>query len=364
MSEMMKNALNMLAEGLGLSADDAALAMDDIMAGKATPAQIGAFLMALRLKGESWEEIAGCAMSLKAHSLRVTPARRGLIDTCGTGGDSLGTFNVSTTSAFVVAGCGVPVAKHGNRSISSRSGSADVLAALGVAVELTPADVADSIDKVGIGFLYAPNYHPAMRHAMGPRRELGIRTIFNLLGPLANPAMADTQVVGVFSTALTNTMAQALRATGCRRAMVVSGFDGMDEITLTAKSAVSELRDGMIIDYEIDPRELGLSLCSLAELSGGEAGENAATTRAILSGVETGPKRALVLVNAAAALYVSGRVRSLSDGILMAAQSIDAGEAYKKLDALIAFSHECAVRTTRAEVESVVNDDSMGAEAV
>jgi len=254
----MKEVLAKLLDGQHLTIAEAEAAMDTIMTGEATPAMIGAFLAALRVRGETIDEIAGCARSMRRHALRVEAHHRGmLMDTCGTGGDRTGTFNISTTAAFVVAGAGVPVAKHGNRSVSSQCGSADVLEALGVVIQLKPDQVARCIDEVGIGFLFAPNFHPAMRHAIGPRRELGVRTVFNILGPLTNPAFATHQVLGVYSPALTEVMAHVLREMGSRAAFVVHGADGLDEFSTTGVNRVSHLREGRVATFDLDPAEHG-----------------------------------------------------------------------------------------------------------
>jgi len=264
-----------------------------------------------------------------------------LVDTCGTGGDGAGTFNISTTAAFVVAGAGQAVAKHGNRSVSRGCGSADVLKALGVNIELSPEAVAACVDRVGFGFLYAPLLHPAMKHAIGPRREMGVRTVFNILGPLTNPAGAQAQLLGVYDPKLTEVMAQVLGSLGCRAAFVVHSEDGLDELTTTAPNRVSELKDGRVNTFTLDARELGLPRAARSDLQGGSAEENAAITRAILDG-EKGPRRDVVLLNAAAALVVGGAASDLDEGLAMAAESIDSGAARAKLDALVSFTNSVA----------------------
>ncbi|MCS7222186.1 MAG: anthranilate phosphoribosyltransferase [Anaerolineae bacterium] len=333
----MKEAIAKLLEGKDLSLAEAEAAMDMIMAGEATPAQIGAFLVALRMKGETIEEIAGCARSMRRNAVRVHARHDGiLVDTCGTGGDRSGTFNISTTAAFVVAGAGVPVAKHGNRSVSSHCGSADVMEALGVNLQLSPEQVARCIEEVGIGFLFAPNFHPAMKHAIGPRRELGVRTVFNILGPLTNPAFATHQVLGVYDPTLTEVMAYVLAEMGSKAAFVVHGAAGLDELSTTGVNRVSRLWNGRVETFELDPTELGLPRARLEDLAGGDAQENATICRRILSGEERGPRRDVVLLNAAAALAAeSGDWRA---GLEQAAAAIDSGAALAKLDAFVAFT--------------------------
>jgi anthranilate phosphoribosyltransferase len=280
---------------------------------------------------------------MRRSAVAVRPRRlEPLVDTCGTGGDGAGTFNISTTAAFVVAGAGQPVAKHGNRSISSQCGSADVLEALGVNLELTPDQVAGCVDEVDIGFLFAPKLHPAMKHAIGPRRELGVRTIFNLLGPLTNPAGASAQVLGVYDAQLTEPLAYVLAALGSRSAFVVHGADGLDELTTTGPNRVSLLRDGQVETRTFDPAALGFRRASPAELRGGDAQENASITRGILSGTLNGARRDVVLLNAAAALVAAGRTRSLSEGVRLAEESLDSGAAGRVLDRLIEFSQSAA----------------------
>ncbi len=337
----IRQALPLLMESQNLDEIQAESVMEQIMSGEATPAQIGGFLVAMRLKGETVEEVTGFARAMRRNAIPVQPHRAMLVDTCGTGGDGVGTFNISTTAAFVVAGAGVAVAKHGNRSVSSRCGSADVLQALGVNLELGPEAVAACIDAVGIGFLFAPRLHPAMKHAIGPRREMGVRTVFNLLGPLTNPAGAQSQVIGVYAPELTEMVARVLGALGSRGAFVVYGADGLDEFSTTGPNKVSRLVDGRVENMVVDAISLGLPRASLADLMGGDAVENAAITRSILAG-EPGPRRDVVLLNAAASLMAAGAVNSLSEGVLKAAMSIDSGAALARLEQLVAYTQTVA----------------------
>lgn len=330
-----------LVEGLDLAEKEAEEAMATIMEGQATPAQIGAFLAALRLKGETVAEVTGFARAMRARATRLETRHSVFIDTCGTGGDGAGTFNISTAAALVVAACGLPVAKHGNRSVSSHCGSADVLEALGVAVDLTPERAARCLDEVGLAFLFAPTYHRAMRHAAGPRREIGIRTVFNLLGPLCNPAAAPVQVVGVYDGQLVETVARVLGRLGSRRAFVVHGSDGLDEVTVTGPTLVAELADGAVRTYTFDPKEVGIPYARLADLRGGDAATNAAIIRAVLEG-EAGPRRDIVLLNAAFALVAGGLAADVAEGLALAAAAIDTGKARAKLAELVAFSNRWA----------------------
>jgi anthranilate synthase/phosphoribosyltransferase len=337
----IKEAIGKVMLGEDLLGEEAEAVMGQIMGGEATPAQIGAFLTALRLKGETVEEITGCARAMRRSAIPVRPQRQDLVDTCGTGGDRTGTFNISTTAAFVVAGAGLGVAKHGNRSVSSHCGSADLLEALGVNLELTPEQVAGCIDQVGIGFLFAPRLHPAMKHAIGPRREMGVRTIFNILGPLTNPAGATRQIMGVYDPSLTSPLAQVLGKLGVQAAFVVHGADGLDELSTTGINRVSHLRDGWVKDFSLDPAELGLPGARLEDLRGGTAEENAQITQAILAG-EQGPRRGVVLLNAAAALVAGGVAGDFEEGLQRAAEAIDSGSAREKLEGLVAFTQACA----------------------
>ncbi len=329
----LRAAIAEVINGRDLTLAQAEAAMDVIMRGEATPAQIGSYLTALRMKGETVDEIAGSARSMRNHVVPVRPAVRDgamLVDTCGTGGDGKQTFNISTTTAFVVAGAGIPVAKHGNRAASSRSGSADVLMALGGNLDLEAEEVAACIDEVGIGFLYAVNHHPAMRHAIGPRREIGQRTIFNLLGPLTNPAGATHQVLGVYDPALTETLARVLGALESRAATVVHGAGGLDELSLSGPNQVSTLRQGRVESMELDPAGLGLSAAPVEALVGGSPEENARITRAVLSGEERGPRRDVVLLNAAAVFSVESG--DWAAGLATAETTIDSGAALDVLE--------------------------------
>jgi anthranilate phosphoribosyltransferase len=317
-----------------LTPDEAGQVMGAIMEGSTTQSQTGAFLIALRMKGETPEEIAAFARVMRQHAVTVAPAtQRTLVDTCGTGGDGTHTFNISTASALVAAGAGIPVVKHGNRSVSSSCGSADVLSALGVNIAVDPVRQAKIVEQVGIAFLFAPAHHPAMRHVMPVRQELGCRTIFNILGPLANPAGAQAQVLGVYNPDLTRPMAEVLRILGVSRAMVVHG-SGLDEITTTGDTCVCELNGGSVSTYMLNPAMFGIPLASLPDLRGGDAQENARIIREILAG-EKGAGRDIVLMNAGAAICIGGQARDLHEGIVHAGTSIDSGNAGARLDALV-----------------------------
>ena len=333
----LRGAIAKVASGKSLSQDEAVEAFELVMSGAATPAQIGGLLMAMRVRGETVDEIAGATRAMRAKVLPVR-APEGAIDTCGTGGDGKGTFNISTCTAFVVAGAGVPVAKHGNRAISSRSGSADVLRELGVNIEASPEMISRCIAKCRLGFMFAPAHHAAMRHVAAIRTELSTRTIFNLLGPLANPAGAKFQIVGVFGKEWVEPIAQVLALLGTERAWVVHGSDGLDELTTTGVSDVAVVDDGRVATFRISPRNAGLPEAKPEDLTGGNAMENAAQICAVLGGLE-GPFRDIVLLNAAAALLVAGKAQSLRDGVALAAESIDSGEALAVLDALGPLSH-------------------------
>jgi len=333
----IKEAIAHLLEDGDLSEAEAEAVMEQIMTGQATPAQIGGFLIALRMKGETVKEVTGFARAMRRSAIPVHPRQALLVDTCGTGGDGAYTFNISTTAAFVVAGAGLAVAKHGNRSVSSHCGSADVLGALGVNIELSPDEIAACIDEVGIGFLYAPLLHPAMKHAIGPRREMGVRTVFNILGPLTNPAGAQVQVLGVYEAELTEVMARVLGSLGSQAAFVVHGADGLDELSTTGPNRVTRLEDGEVHTFIVHPLELGLPRATVSDLRGGDVEENMAITLAILDG-EPGPRRDVVLLNAAAALVAGGLAADLAEGLVLAAQSIDSSVARTKLEALIAFT--------------------------
>ena len=333
----LRGAIAKVASGKSLSQDEAVEAFELVMSGAATPAQIGGLLMAMRVRGETVDEIAGATRAMRAKVLPVR-APEGAIDTCGTGGDGKGTFNVSTCTAFVVAGAGVPVAKHGNRAISSRSGSADVLRELGVNIEASPEMISRCIAECRLGFMFAPAHHAAMRHVAAIRTELSTRTIFNLLGPLANPAGAKFQIVGVFGKEWVEPIAQVLALLGTERAWVVHGSDGLDELTTTGVSDVAVVDDGRVATFRISPRNAGLPEAKPEDLTGGNAMENAAQICAVLGGLK-GPFRDIVLLNAAAALLVAGKAQSLRDGVALAGESIDSGEALAVLDALGPLSH-------------------------
>jgi len=327
---MIGDAIRKLTEGQDLCAEEAHAAMTEIMSGQAGPASIAGFLIALRMKGETVEEVTEFARVMREHVVRVAPARRPLVDTCGTGGDALQTFNISTAAAFVAAGAGVAVAKHGNRSVSSKCGSADVLEALGIKVEQPPAEVARCIDDIGIGFMFAPAFHPAMKHAGPVRRELALRTVFNALGPLTNPAGAEAQVIGVYTPALTELHAGALCKLGCRRAFVVHGREGLDELSTLGATKVTEVRDGGPRTYELTPEEVGLRRADPTEVRGGTPDENAALLRDILEGEEGAP-RDIVLLNASAAIVAGGLADTLVEGLAVARESVDSGRALDKL---------------------------------
>ncbi len=343
---MIREAIAKLMEGHDLDQAQAETVMQEIMDGAATPAQIAAFLTALRLKGETMEEIAGCARVMREKAIRVMPQRTDLVDTAGTGGDKGGTFNISTTAAFVIAGAGLGVAKHGNRAISGQSGSADVLEALGVNFDLKPDQAARCIDEVGIGFLFAPKLHPAMKNVAPVRKELGVRTVFNILGPLTNPAYAPAQIIGVFDGAYTSTMARVLKTLGSRSAFVFHSEDGLDELTTTAVNHITFFTNGIVHTEALDSRELGLKPATREELRGGTPQDNAHIARQILRGEDRGAKREVVMLNAAAALVAGGKADDLQEGLSLAADSIDSGKAMQALDGLVALSQSFAQQTT------------------
>lgn len=336
---MFRDNLRKIIQRQDLSDDQMAAMIDEIFSGTLSDALITAFMAALSTKGETFVELAGAARAMRRRASRIQAAAPAVVDTCGTGGDGTGTFNISTTTAFVVAGCGVTVAKHGNRSVSSRCGSADLIEALGVNLNTPPDLVEEAVGQIGIGFLFAPLYHSAMRHAAGARRELGIRSIFNMLGPLTNPAGADCQLLGVFAPQLTEMFAEALRRLGSRRALVVHGHDGLDEISACAPTRITELKDGLLRTYDIAPERYLGRRASPDEVAGGDAAFNAALTRRILNGAPGGA-REVVLLNAAAALMAAGRAEGFEDGLRLAAESIDTGAARAKLDALVRFTNE------------------------
>lgn len=330
----IREAIEKLVNRSNMTEAETVDVMNQIMTGEATPLQVASFLTALRMKGETVEEITGAARVMREKAHRVNVGGKTVLDTCGTGGDQKGTFNISTTAAFVVAGAGVSVAKHGNRSVSSQSGSADVLGALGVKIDAPKERVEECIAKIGIGFLFAPLLHEAMKYAVQPRRDIGIRTVFNLLGPLTNPAMATHQLIGLYSGELVGAIAHVLKNLGSVSALVVHGEEGLDEISLCGPTKIAELRGGQVKEYTLTPEDVGLKRCQLAELNGGNAEHSAAIVRAVLQG-EKGAARDIALLNSGAAIYVGGAAASIKDGIAVAAASIDSGKARQKLEALV-----------------------------
>ena len=344
---MIKEAIGKIVQKENLTEKEASDVMTEIMTGQATESQIASFITALRMKGETIEEITGCAKVMREHATKIKVLKHAvdidrdeinidwetIVDTCGTGGDKTKTFNVSTATAFVVAGAGVVVAKHGNRAVSSKCGSADVLEELGINLELPSVKVEECINKIGIGFLYAPLLHSAMKFAIGPRRQIGIRTIFNILGPLTNPAGANAQVLGVYSPDLTETVAFVLKNLGSKSAFVVHGIDAIDEISITGKTQISELKNGVIKTYTVKPEDFGLKKAKVDDIAGGDAKENAKIILDILSG-KKGPKRDIVLLNAATVLTAAEKSKNFKEGIELAERSIDLGKALKKLEEL------------------------------
>lgn len=326
---MIQEAIKIAIDKNDLPYETARQSMLEIMQGTATPAQIAAFLTALRMKGESIEEITACAAAMRECGTKL-PHNLTVLDIVGTGGDEAFTFNISTVSAFVIAAAGVPVAKHGNRSVSSKCGAADVLETLGVKLNLTAEQNAKVLADTGICFMFAPVYHASMKHAAPVRREMGTRTIFNILGPLANPASATLQLLGVYNEALMEPLAKTLMNLGVKRALVVHGDDGLDEITLTATTQVYEIGDGRLTHYTLNPRDCGLALCAMDDIKGGDAAVNADIARSVLGG-RTGPKRDIVLLNAGACLYIAGKADTIAEGVALAAQTIDSGTALAKL---------------------------------
>lgn len=335
---MIKDAIARLIERQSLTEAEAESVMLEIMDGQAVPSQIASYLTALRMKGETVEEITGSARAMRTKATRIRPNDPVVVDTCGTGGDGAGTFNVSTTVALVLAGAGITVAKHGNRAISSRAGSADILKALGVRIDLAPERVEECVNDIGIGFLFAPMFHTAMKYAAPVRQEIGLRTMFNVLGPLTNPAGASIQILGVYDGALTNTLAQVLMNLGTRHCYVVHGLDGLDEITLTNRTRVSEGKAGRITSYFIEPRDFGFERARLKDLSGGDAGENARITRDILEGRD-GPRQQLILLNAAPGFVACGKATTLQEGVERARAVIRSGAAMEKLESLIKWTN-------------------------
>jgi anthranilate phosphoribosyltransferase len=336
---MIKEAISSLIESKDLTREEMVGVMNEIMTGNATPAQIGGFLTALRLKGETVEEITGAALVMRQKATRIEVNKDIIVDTCGTGGDRPNTFNISTIAAFVVAGCGLPVAKHGNRAVSSQCGSADLLEGLGVNLDVAKETVQKCIEAIGIGFLFAPLLHGAMKYAIGPRKEMGIRTIFNILGPLTNPAGAQAQVLGVYSDELTRTIAGVLANLGSKHALVVHGQDGLDEITTTSLTRISELKRGKITTYSIKPEDFGILRAKLADIAGGDVAQNVKIAQDVLGG-KKGPRRDIVLLNASAAIVAGGKATNLPEGIKLAEDSIDSGEAKKKLELLKKYSRQ------------------------
>lgn len=338
-STVIRQAIAKVVAAESLTRDEARAVMDNVMEGLATPAQIGSLVTALRMKGETVEEITGFAESMRSKSHRVETERVGLLDTCGTGGDGADTFNISTASAIVAAAGGIRTAKHGNRAMSSRSGSADVLEALGVNITLNSVQAAQCLFHVGICFMFAQVYHQSMKYAAGPRKEIGVRTIFNLLGPLTNPAGADRQLLGVYDRSRTETIARVLRELKLKRGLVVGSEDGLDEISISAPTQITELRGGEIRTYTVTPEELGLERCEAREVVGGDAARNAAIIRRVLEG-DKGACRSIVLANAGACFYVADRCGTLQEGVKLAAEAIDSGKALAKLNELIRFTGE------------------------
>jgi len=341
----IKDAISKVVMNKDLTENEMIDVMNEIMGGEATPAQIGSFITALRMKSETVEEITGAVRVMREKATPIlsgvdTAAGGILVDTCGTGGDGSGTFNVSTTTAFVVAGAGVPVAKHGNRSVSSNCGSADVLEAAGVNLGVSPEQVGECIQQIGIGFLFAPALHGAMKHAIGPRKELGIRTIFNILGPLTNPAGANVQVLGVFNGDLTEPLARVLAKLGSKRALVVHGEGNLDELTVTGETKISELNDGKVTNYSINPENFGFKKATIEDLKGGKDAQESADQMITILGGEKGPKRDMVLLNSGAALMAAGLCADLKSGIVKAADTIDSGAALEKLEQLISFTNK------------------------
>ncbi len=334
---MIQEGISRVVEGESLSLEEAAQVMDEIMGGEATPSQFGAFVTALRLKGETPDEIAGMARVMREKALRVS-VEGSLVDTCGTGGDGSGAFNVSTTAAFVAAGAGARVAKHGNRAMSGACGSADVLEAVGVKIDLSPEGVARCLDEVGFGFMFAQRYHPSMRFAAGPRREIGIRTVFNILGPLTNPAGATRHLLGVADPSVAENMARVLGRLGSERALVVHGLDGMDEITLSDETQVWELRDGSVSSYRVSPEDFGLPRSGRGDIAVASVDESAAALRGVLDGAH-GPARNIAVANAGAALLAAGLADTLRAGVALAVEAIDGGAARRALDGLVELSN-------------------------
>ncbi len=351
---MIRESIQKLVDGTDLTHEESTLSMKEIMSGEVTNAQIGAFLTALRIKGETTEEITAFTTVMKECCHRIHPKVEGrLVDTCGTGGDKIKTFNISTTTAFVVAGANIPVAKHGNRSVTSKCGSADVLERLGLILSISPEEVMKAIEDVGIGFIFAPIFHPAMKYAIRPRKELGIRTVFNVLGPLTNPADASAQLLGVYDPRLTEPLTNSLKSLGCKEAMVVHGLDGLDEISTIGKTRISWLRNGKITTMETHPKDFGVEKVRIEDIMGSATEENAELIFKILSGTlfSDDPRREIVQVNSAAAIIVGGKAEDFGYGIEVAKESIESGSAYKKLKELIRFSNGDLTKLEQLEIK-------------
>ena len=336
---MIKDAITKAVDNIDLSMHEAASVMGEIMGGEATPSQISCLLTALRMKGETADEVTGFALKMRENSVKIHSKYGNIVDTCGTGGDFSGTFNISTVSAIVAAAAGARVAKHGNRSASSKCGSADILEAMGVKIDIPPEKVKASIEEVGIGFIFAPNFHPAMKYAGPSRKEIGIRTIFNILGPLTNPAGAKYQLIGVFNEKLTELMSLVLQNLGSTEVMVVHGMDGLDEITVTNRTKISHLKNGNIKNYFIEPKNFRMNRHAKEELVGGTVNDNIKITNDVLKGVETGAKRDIVLLNTAAALVIGQAAKDINEGIAKAKEAIGSGAAIRKLEELIKFTN-------------------------
>ena len=351
---MIKENIKKLVNGADLTHEESVASMKEIMSGEATNTQIGAFLTALRMKGETSNEITAFTSVMKQYCNKISPTVKGrLVDTCGTGGDKIKTFNISTTAAFVVAGADVAVAKHGNRSVTSKCGSADVLEMLGLNLSIVPEDVERAIEEVGVGFMFAPAFHPAMKYAIGPRREVGIRTVFNVLGPLTNPADANAQLLGVYDPRLTEPLANSLKSLGSEEAMVVHGLNGLDEISTIGKTRVSWLKEGNVTTREIAPEDFGIKPAKIEEIKGTTPEESAEITFKILYGCldAADPKREIVQVNGAAAIIVAGKAEDFGYGMEVAKESIESGAAYRKLKELIKFSHGVLSKLEQLETE-------------
>ena len=335
---MIREYIKSLVDGRDMSLAESEEAMSEIMTGKATPSQISALITALRIKGETIEEISGFAKIMRDHAVKLPLKSDYFVDTCGTGGDVSGTFNISTVSSFVAAGAGVTIAKHGGRAVSSKCGSADLLEKLGIKIDITPEKVSQCIDAIGIGFIFAPLFHQAMKYAATTRKEIGIRTIFNILGPVSNPANTKGQLMGVYSPQLTSVMANVLKNQGCETAIVVYGMDGIDEISVSGQTKISHLSNGIIKEYFIEPENFGIKRQPMSSILGGSTEENAAIAVNILEGKEKGPKRDVVVLNAAAAIVVGKKAADLNEGLELAKRSLDSGAAMEKLEKLRRFT--------------------------